>query len=266
MKYIEPWKGYLEAFKIWEGLYFVGTEPASSHIIDTGQGLIMIDSGYQHSLYSVIDGIYSVGLNVHDLKYILHTHGHIDHFGATRALVELTGAKTAIGELDKKYATGELDLSYAKELEMDYIETFEPDILLKDGDVITLGNTTITSVATPGHTPGAMSYFFNVGNGEKEYRVALMGGVGTNTMCKEYLDKYDLSYELRKKFLEVMDRLKNENVDIFLGNHTIHNNTVGKYQEICEGNKGAFINPDAWREHCIWAKNTLLEKIEKEEI
>ena len=68
-----PWEGRFPAVKIFGNLYFVGTKPASTHIIDTGEGLIMLDSGYQHSLYNVIDGIYSVGLDVHDLKYIIHT-------------------------------------------------------------------------------------------------------------------------------------------------------------------------------------------------
>ena len=95
-KKIIPWKGAFPSFKIFGNLYFVGTEPASTHVIDTGDGLIMLDTGYQHSLYLVLDGMYRLGLDPRELKYILLTHGHIDHLGAARALVELTGAKTAI--------------------------------------------------------------------------------------------------------------------------------------------------------------------------
>ena len=107
----EPWIGYVKPFKIFGNLYFVGTEPASTHIIDTGAGLIMLDSGYQQSLYLVIHNMHLLGLHPLDLKYIVMTHGHIDHFGATRALVELTGAKTFIGEKDRDSANGTLDLS-----------------------------------------------------------------------------------------------------------------------------------------------------------
>ena len=57
MKWLPPWEGSFPAVKIFGNLYFVGTKPASTHIIDTGEGLIMLDSGYQHSLYNVIDGI-----------------------------------------------------------------------------------------------------------------------------------------------------------------------------------------------------------------
>ena len=108
---LHPWEGYMEPFRLWGNIYFVGTKPASTHIIDTGEGLIMIDPGYQHSLYLVLENMRKLGLDPMDIKYIVHTHGHIDHCGATRALVEMTGAKTFIGEPDKDYVNGVLDLS-----------------------------------------------------------------------------------------------------------------------------------------------------------
>lgn len=259
-----PWKGYVKPFQIWGNLYFVGTEPASTHIVDTGEGLIMFDSGYQHSLYLVIHNMHLLGLNPCELKYIIHTHGHIDHFGGTRALVELTGAKTVLGKEDKEYANGMLDLSYAKELGMEFTECFEPDILLVDGDVIRLGNTHIRAVATPGHTPGAMSYLFNVTDGVNSYIAGLHGGIGINTMCREFLDKYNLSYECREQFINAMDRVKAEKVDIFLGNHMGHNHTPEKYEMLCKGNKKAFINQKEWAEFAEWSKQNLLKMMSEE--
>lgn len=264
MKWTPPWEGSFPAVKIFGNLYFVGTKPASTHIIDTGEGLIMLDSGYQHSLYNVIDGIYSVGLDVHDLKYIIHTHGHIDHFGATRALVELTGAKTFLGEPDRQYANGELDLSYAKELDMEFNEIFEPDVLVNDGDIIELGNAKIKAVATPGHTPGAMSYFFDVTNGKDTFRVGLHGGMGINTLCSEFLDKYNLPYTLRDDFKRSMLRLNEEKVDIFLGNHMQHNNTEEKAEKVRNGEEYAFVNPDEWEKYNLWCIENLEKMIERE--
>ena len=64
-----PWEGNIPPVKIFGNLYFVGTIPASTQSIDTGDGLIMLDSGYQHSLYLVLHNMYKLGLNPADLKY-----------------------------------------------------------------------------------------------------------------------------------------------------------------------------------------------------
>ena len=224
---LEPWrvKNIVKPFRIWGNLYFVGTEPASVHIIDTGEGLIMLDTGYQQTLYLVIHNMHLLGLKPEDLKYIVLTHGHIDHIGGARSLQELSGAKIVLGRPDREYVNGENDLTYAKEYEMTFYETFEPDVLIDDGDKIRLGNTEITAVATPGHTPGAMSYFFAVSDGERTMRAGLHGGMGVNTMTSDYLDRYNLPYSLRDDFKNAMKRLNEEKVDIFLGNHMQHNDT-----------------------------------------
>jgi metallo-beta-lactamase class B len=259
-----PWEGSFEPLRIFGNLYFVGTPPASVHIVDTGEGLIMLDTGYQQSLYMVIDNIYRVGLDPHDIKYILLTHGHIDHMGAAKALRELTGAKIALGKNDREYANGTLDLSYAKELDMEFSETFEPDILLSDGDDISLGNTTVRAVATPGHTPGAMSYFFNVTDGKDTFIAGLHGGMGINTLCKEFLDKYGLPYSLRDDFVRSMLRLNQEKVDIFLGNHMQHNHTERKAELVRSGNRLAFVDPSEWQAYNLWCIKNLENMIKKE--
>lgn len=259
----QPWLGYMPPFKLWGNLYFVGTGPASTHIIDTGDGLIMLDSGYQHSLYLVLQNMHSVGLDPMDIRYIVHTHGHIDHCGATRALVEMTGAKTFLGEADRDYVNGTLDLSWAKELDV-HLEVFEPDVLLRDGDRISLGNTTLKAVATPGHTPGAMSYLFEVYSGSRTLTAGLHGGAGTNSMTREFLDRYGLSYDCRKDFFASMDRLKELPVDIYLGNHANQNQTKEKYQKLLAGDENAFVDKDGWREFAESCKKKLADLIAKE--
>jgi hypothetical protein len=88
--------------------------------------------------------------------------------------------------------------------------------------------------------------------------------MGINTMCREFLDKYNLSYDCREQFQKAMDRLAEEHVDIFLGNHMQHNDTAGKYRKIMAGDKRACINPDEWAPYCRWAKQNLLNMIAKE--
>ena len=62
----------------------------------------------------------------------------------------------------------------------------------------------IKAVATPGHSAGAMSFFFDVYDGERKYRAGLHGGMGINTLASDYLDKYKLPYSLRDDFVKSM--------------------------------------------------------------
>ncbi len=222
----------------------------------------MLDSGYQHSLYIVLHNMYKLGLDPANLKYILHTHGHIDHMGASPALVNLFGCKTFLGAPDKDYVNGVLPLSWAKELGLELIP-MEADVLLNDGDKITLGNTEITAIASPGHTPGAMTYVFDVTDGKETYRAALHGGMGINTMSSDFLNKYGLPYSCRDDFMKTLDKLEDLKCDIYLGNHAGQNNTPAKIEKLLAGDTKAFIDPDEWKKAMIACrdnfKNTFKE-------
>lgn len=258
-----PWEGYVKPFQIFGNLYFVGTIPASTHLIDTGDGLIIIDPGFPQSLYLVIENIHELGFQVKDIKYIVCTHGHYDHLGAARALVELTGAKTFLGKEDVTYANGTEDLTWARELGAEYHEAFEPDVLLSDNDVIKLGNTEILCKSAPGHTPGTMAFFFDVTDGKQVLRAAMHGGVGRNSMYKKFLDKYQLSTETREEFIPAIDSFIDEEVDILLGNHVGNNDTVGK--SLCmTADYNPFIDKNAWRDFLTVTKQKYNQMIEEE--
>jgi hypothetical protein len=206
-------------YKSLSNYYFVGIYPVSSHLTDTGKGLILLDSGYPQTLYLVVANIAALGFSIQDIRYIVHSHGHYDHLGGTRALKELTGAKTVLGAADREYANGTLDLTWARELGAQYYESFEPDILLYDGDTISLGHTVIQCISTPGHTPGTFSFFFAAEENGKKLACGMHGGVGTNSMEKAFLNRYGLSYRCREEFLQGLEKLRRYPVDITLGNH-----------------------------------------------
>ena len=260
-----PWEGNIPPVKIFGNLYFVGTIPASTHIIDTGDGLIMMDSGYQHSLYLVLHNMYKLGLNPADLKYIVHTHGHIDHMGATQSLVRLFGCKTFLGRPDKDYVNGVLPLSWAKELGLELIP-MEADVLLDDGDKICLGNTEITAVATPGHTPGAMSYFFDVTDGKETYRAALHGGMGINTMRTAFLEEYGLPCSCRDDFIASQTKLSEMKCDIYLGNHAGQNRTPEKINKVLSGDTKAFVDPSEWKKAILESRDNLIKMMEENKL
>ena len=224
----KPWLAYIKPFKIYGNLYYIGSSLVCTHLIDTDEGLIIIDPGYPQTLYQIIYNISLLGFSVNDIKYIICTHGHYDHLGAAKSLKELCGAKIIIGKGDKDFANGTLDLTWAKELGFEYNEAFEPDILIQNNDIIKLGSTEILCKDASGHTPGTMAFFFYVTENSISLRAGLHGGVGFNSMKKEFLDSYNLSYATRENFVKNIDTLIKEPVDIHLGNHQSDNQTLYK--------------------------------------
>jgi metallo-beta-lactamase class B len=253
----------MEPFKIFGNLYFVGTQFVSSHIVDTGEGLILIDSQYPQCVYLLLENIRKVGLDPYDIKYILHSHGHYDHLGGTRALVELIGAKTVLGRPDRDYANGTVDLTWAKELGYEYFEMFEPDILIDDGYVLKLGNTEIRCVSTPGHTPGVMSFFFDVTDGKNTYTAAMFGGAGMNSMRYKFLDAYGLPHSYRDDFLTSLEKVRDEHVDILIGNHPGDAQTAQKYERMLAGEENPFLDPTAWHKRLDYCRSQFDDMVAK---
>lgn len=242
----KPWEGRIEPFKIFGNVYFCGTFQASCHLIDTGEGLILIDPGYENTLYLVIDSIYKLGFRPDDIKYIINTHWHWDHTEATAALAELSGAKTLLGRWDEEKAK----------------RYFTPDLLVKDGDTLTLGNTTVTFLETPGHTKGTISLFFHTEENGKTYRVGMFGGAGANTLAKGAFD-----FEgCRKAYRESVHRLQKEKVDVFIGNHTWNNDTFPKAKVLRETGENLFLDDTLWHQFLDFCEKRLDEAIEKEHL
>lgn len=261
----DVWNGRIDPFRMFGNLYFVGTKRASSHLIDVGDGLVLLDSGYSQTLYLAMESIWELGFDVRDIKYILHSHGHIDHFGGTRALVELTGAKTFLGKYDHDYVNGKRDLSWCKELGLAFDEPFEPDHLLEDGEKVTLGNTEFTFLHTPGHTEGTMSIFFPVTDGKRTFRAGMHGGVGMNSLSRSFLKSYDLPFSLQTDFIAGLERLRKENVEIHVGNHCGNNDTCGRGKRVLAGEKDAFIDPSSWGNFLNDCEKKIRDLMAKEE-
>ena len=237
-------QGFLPPFRLWGNCCFVGSLRASVHIVDTGDGLVMLDCGYQESLYLVIEHMHRLGLDPNPLTALFITHGHIDHCAAAEALRRMTGCRIYLGaaDADAVQGTASTDLTCASELGMPFIH-FTPDVFLNDGDEVTIGNTTFRAIASPGHTVGTMSYCFELQDGDRAMRALLQGGAGTNTLTREYLDRHQLPDSLRDEFSASMAALCTMQADIFLGNHATQNNTAGKAARLAAGEIDAFVDP-----------------------
>ena len=221
-----PALGKMTPFRIVGNVYFVGTYQASSHLIDTGDGLILIDTGYTNTADLVLDSIQQLGFDIRDVKYIVNTHWHWDHTEATARFATLSGAKTLIGRADFERAK----------------QYFTADIIIDDGDKLELGNTAITFLHTPGHTAGTVSLFFEVEEDGKRYCVGTFGGAGLNTLVPDHFD-FD---GCREAYRASLHRLMQEQVDVFIGNHTWNNDTYGKGKTLLETGENLFLDGKIW--------------------
>lgn len=253
-KYPEQYR--MTPFRIFGNLYFVGNADVGSHLIDTGDGLILIDTTYPTTRALLVQSIWEMGFNPADIKYILHTHGHFDHFGGTTLIVALSGAKTCLGAPDAEMFRKRPEMALIADSRHSYTELFTPDVELKDGDIITLGNTNIRAISTPGHTKGVMTYVFEVTDGKETHTAGLYGGIGVNTLCRDFIDKYG-NADHRDFHLKSLEKVRHEPVDIVLGNHTGQNKTQDKYQQTRDHPEGKnfFINPKEWNEFIDFAEN-----------
>ena len=239
--YPKHYMARMTPFRIIGNVYFVGNYLASAHLVDTGDGLILLDTGYADTLHLLVESVWELGFNPRDIKYIIHSHWHGDHTAATEAMAALCGAKTVISRVDAPYLAPN---GY-----------FTPDILLEDGDVLTLGNTSIRCMLTPGHTIGTMSFFFDTTENGTTYRVGTFGGAGVNTLVPTAKSFYA---DCRRDYLNSIDKLLKEPVDVFIGNHCWNNDTRGKGELLKLGASNPFIDSEEWvrflnfcRERCL---------------
>ena len=79
-----------------------GQDNVASFLIDTGAGLILIDTGLcPETLYLLIDRIWRSGHDPKDIKKIFLTHWHGDHSSCARYLHEMTGAEIWLSKEDE---------------------------------------------------------------------------------------------------------------------------------------------------------------------
>ena len=259
------WEDYLEPIKYTDDIYHVGARSGPCWVVKSTDGLILIDTAKPQHLYQIIINLNKLGLDYRDIKHIIHSHGHIDHIGGTRPLVELTGAKTYIGRGDVPTVKGENDLQWTKQFNIPFEVPFTPDVIIDDGDKITIGDKTFEFYNTPGHTFGTLTFFFNCTDKGKTYRAGSFGGAGLNTMSKAYMDKYNIDYSIRQEFIDGMDKMMDENVEVHLGNHLGDNKHKEKLALI-GGEKNPFIDTTTWKWFLEKRKAEAIDFFEKDPV
>ena len=125
-----------------------GTRQHSSWALQTSAGIIIIDTNFAWATEpEIVEGVTTLGLNPRDIKYVVISHAHGDHDQGARELQKRFGARVVMGAADWD-ATLQRPATAAGGVPTKDISVGS------SGYKLTLGDTTIDIVATPGHTPG----------------------------------------------------------------------------------------------------------------
>lgn len=225
----ERW--YAEPAKVADNLYFLGTRDHHSWAIVGSQGIILIEALFDYAAKDeILGGMKKLGLDPNKVKYVILSHAHGDHDGGAKLLQDsIPGVKLVYGAEDwDSIEKGPAERPGGKP---------KRDVSADDGQVISVGDASVRIVTTPGHTPGTLSYLFEVRDNGKPLKVAYMGGTAIPfNGSAEYYDRYIASANKLAK------AAADYGATVLLSNHTEFDNGYFK-AHTAANRKGPERNP-----------------------
>ncbi len=156
--------------KLFDNLYYVGSYLQSIWAVTTSEGIILHDTAFDYMAESLItEGLTELGLDPADIKYVIVSHGHGDHYLGAKYLQDTYGARIIMSEADWGGMAGDNNPPELKP---------RKDMVATDGMELTLGDTTLTLYITPAHTPGTISTLIPLKDGNRWHLGSLWGGNG----------------------------------------------------------------------------------------
>ncbi len=241
------WSQPYQPFRIVGNVYYVGTYDLACYLITTSQGNILINTGLAASASIIRNNIEELGFTLADTKILLTTQAHYDHVGAFAEIQKETGAKMLANAKDAQVLAdgGDSDYEMGKNG-----RTFEPirvDGKLKDGEVITLGDTRLTMLHHPGHTKGSSSFLLDVNDGTKTYKV-LIANMPTIVTDRKLTDIPEYP-EIAKDFAYSFKALRKQSFDLWLSSH------AGQFAMHSKHKPGDAYNPEAFADRSGYDKS-----------
>jgi metallo-beta-lactamase class B len=179
---------YASPYKVFDNLYWLGTRQHSSWALRTSDGLIIIDTNFAWATEpEIINGLTTLGLDPKQIRYVVISHAHGDHDQGAAELQKRFGAKVVMGAAD-------WDSTLQRPATAAGGVPTRDVVVPATGMKLTLGDTSIDIIPTPGHTPGTLSYVFPVKDQGRTVMVAYSGGTltgafGTNAArWDEYIE------------------------------------------------------------------------------
>jgi metallo-beta-lactamase class B len=208
-------------------LRYVGTATLNSYLFTTPQGHILINTNYEDTVPLLRASVQKLGFALTDIKIILGSHAHPDHQQADAMLKELAGGATVMAM--------EQDIPALKAMNAPSGKAYSADRVLKDGEQVSLGGTTLTAHLTPGHTRGCTTWTTRIADGGRTYNV-LIACAGLQENARLVNNK---NYpEIAEDFARSIKTFKSLPVDVFLGAHSWFFDLAGKHKRL-----GSATNP-----------------------
>ncbi|MDD3368543.1 MAG: MBL fold metallo-hydrolase [Lachnospiraceae bacterium] len=205
---------------IFDDLLIVSQKETSCFVWKTEQGLVVIDGIWpDKAVYdAIIEAIKDVGWNPDKISKFVMTHGHVDHTGCGKWLVDNHKAVTYLSKTDDEFWRE----NPTKPDRPDTWKSFDIDHFIADGDIIDCGDKMIYVYETPGHTPGCLSYIFPVLDNGEQHMAALFGGATPPWNNEDGIQQFLQSVDYFSKAVNA------KNVDVMLSNHTVFDNGIEK--------------------------------------
>ena len=236
---MKKWTAPFEPFQLIDNIYYVGTDGIAVYVIKTSQGLILMDTAMQQSTGMIKDNIAKLGFKEGDIKIILNTHAHLDHTGGFAEIKQESGAQLIAGERDKPLLEGGYYPGDEKNADLTF-PAVKVDRTVKEGDKVTLGDTTLIAHATPGHSPGCTSWEMTAKDGSQDREVLFFcsGTVALNRLVGQpthagIVDDYRATYA----------KVKAMKIDVLLGPHPEVYGMQAKRAEMKDGAPNPFVKP-----------------------
>lgn len=239
----QPWLAQREPYQVVPNVYYVGNQYVGSYLLDTEEGMVLIDVAMQETAYLLFESIRKLGFDPANIKKVLITHGHIDHCGAARLVQEYSGCELYFPQGDAFFLTERRDLIICEERVPEFTVTGYYDY----GMYMDFGNIRVRPVHTPGHTPGCTSFLIYAGRGDETLCLGMLGGVALNGLSLAELTENRLPLSLQEDYLNSLEDIRRASVDILALSHPGH--YLPEYAALISQNDGTgkiLRVPGAW--------------------